>query len=158
MNAIENKDNEHNGAGDAAGTVNLAYIFIKDFSFEAPNAPNVIITPENDPEIQLNLKTSRKSLNNGEHEIVLHISVHAKAGEKTVFLAEIDQAGIFGLAGFTPEQERRVLGADCPATLFPYAREAISSMVVKAGFPAFFLQPINFNAIYDHAANNAAND
>jgi preprotein translocase subunit SecB len=156
MSEIENKENEHNGAGDSAGTVSLAHIFIKDFSFEAPNAPNVIISPETDPEIQLNLKTSRKSLTNGKHEVILHINVHAKAGEKTVFLAEIDQAGIFGLNGFTPDQERRILGADCPATLFPYAREAISSMVIKAGFPAFFLQPINFNAIYDHAAKNTA--
>ncbi len=119
MSEIENKENEHNGAGDTAGTVSLAHIFIKDFSFEAPNAPNVIISPETDPEIQLNLKTSRKSLTNGKHEVILHINVHAKAGEKTVFLAEIDQAGIFGLNGFTPDQERRILGPTARLRYFP---------------------------------------
>jgi preprotein translocase subunit SecB len=77
--------------------------------------------------------------------------VHAKKEAQTIFLAEIDQAGLFRMEGYSSEQINTLLGTQCPATLFPYARESIASLVGKGGFPPLILQPISFDALYAQA-------
>ena len=122
-------------------------IYLKDVSFETPNSPGVF-TQEFKPEIGLQLNTAIKRIEEDLHEVVLNITVTAKQGEKTGFLVEVQQAGIFSLKGFDEAQKGTMLGAYCPNVLFPYAREEISALVTKGGFPPLLLAPINFDVIY----------
>jgi len=123
-------------------------IFIKDVSFESPNAPAVFTEGEWKPEVNVQINTEAKTLNEGMHEVTLTVTVTAKQLEKTAFLVEVKQSGIFQMVGFDQEQMGGMLGAYCPETLFPYAREAISDLVTKGGFPQMLLSPVNFNALY----------
>jgi preprotein translocase subunit SecB len=123
-------------------------IYVKDISFESPNAPSVFADGEWAPEVNLQINTGQNSVGNNTYEVNLNITVTAKQGDKTAFLVEITQSGIFGIAGFPQEPLAGMLGAFCPETLFPYAREAISDLVVKGGFPQLLLAPVNFNALY----------
>ena len=122
-------------------------IYLKDVSFETPNSPGVF-TQEFKPEIGLQLNTAIKRIEENLHEVVLNITVTAKQGEKTGFLVEVQQAGIFSLKGFDEAQKGTMLGAYCPNVLFPYAREEISALVTKGGFPPLLLAPINFDVMY----------
>jgi len=88
--------------------------------------------------------------------VVLHISVHAQVEGRSVFLVELDQAGLFTISGYGDEDQRRLLGIFCPNTLFPYAREAVSSLVTRGGFPPLLLQPINFEAVYAQSQKQQA--
>ncbi len=144
-----------NGSDASLRQFALQRIYLKDLSFEAPNAPAVFTTEQIDPEIQLNLKNSHNALGNDSHEVVLHVSVHAKVEQNTIFLTELDQAGVFIIKGYSPEETKRLLGTYCPTTLFPYAREIISSTVAKGGFPPLTLQPINFDALYAQASEKS---
>lgn len=130
-------------------------IYLKDVSFETPNSPGVF-TQEFKPEIGLRLNTAIKRIEEDLHEVVLNITVTAKQGEKTGFLVEVQQAGVFSLKGFDEAQKGTMLGAYCPSTLFPYAREAISDLVTKGGFPPLLLAPINFRAMYEESAAERA--
>jgi preprotein translocase subunit SecB len=134
----------------------LQHLFVKDLSFEAPHAPEVLQGAGGEPEVKLNLRHSARALSGDNYEVVLHVSVHAQLNDKTVFLAELDQAGVFLVKGYDDEERKRLLGIYCPNTLFPYAREAISSTVARGGFQPLVLQPINFEALYAQAAANRA--
>jgi len=123
-------------------------IFIKDVSFESPNAPAVFSEGEWKPEVNVQINTETRALSEELHEVTLSITVTAKQLEKTAFLVEVKQSGIFHISGFEQEQMGGMLGAYCPETLFPYAREAISDLVTKGGFPQMLLSPVNFNALY----------
>lgn len=144
-----------NGADSAQYHFALQRIYVKDLSFEVPSAPEVFGRQDVDPEIQLNLKNSQKALGDDNYEVILNISVHAKMDQTTVFLIELDQAGIFVIKGYPDEELKKLMGTYCPATLFPYAREIIASTVAKGGFPPLTLQPINFDALYAQAAQEA---
>lgn len=122
-------------------------IYLKDVSFESPNSP-AVFSGEWKPEVNVQLNTEIKGLENNMHEVTLSVTVTAKQQDKTAFLVEVKQAGLFQLAGFAQEQLGGMLGAYCPETLFPYAREAISDLVTKGGFPQLLLSPVNFNALY----------
>ena len=122
-------------------------IYVKDASFEAPSAPH-IFQDQGQPQIQLNLNQTVNGLADGVYEVVLAVTVTCKIGDKNAYLAEVKQAGVFGLSGFDQANLHGVLGTFCPNTLFPYARQAISDMVLAGGFPPFLLQPINFDQIY----------
>ena len=122
-------------------------VYLKDVSFETPNSPE-IFTEEWEPEINLQLSSGVKMVEDGIYEVVMSVTVTAKQGEKTGFLVEVEQAGIFTLKGFDEEQLGSMLGAYCPNVLYPFAREAISDLVVKGGFPQVLLAPINFDALY----------
>ena len=123
-------------------------IYVKDVSFESPNSPGVFTEGEWKPDVNVQLNTEVKGNGNDLHEVILTVTVTAKQADKTAFLVEVKQAGIFQLAGFEQEQLGGMLGAYCPETLFPYAREAISDLVTKGGFPQLLLSPVNFNALY----------
>ena len=151
----DNSQIKSNGSGRTNGQEGKAFmlqqLYVKDVSFEAPNSPQIFQSGSIEPETELNLRNSHSSLGDDLYEVVLHISVHAKKEDKTIFLAEIDQAGLFLAKGYEQGQISMLLGTQCPATLFPFAREAISSLVTKGGFPPLLLQPINFDALYAQA-------
>lgn len=122
-------------------------IYLKDASFEIPNAPN-IFREESRPENALTMNTTVNGLGQDTFEVVLSITLTSKTAEHTVFVVEVQQAGIFTLTSI-PEQERtRLLGAYCPHVLFAYAREAITDLITKGSFPQVVLQPVNFDSLF----------
>ena len=123
-------------------------IFVQDASFEAPNAP-AIFKEEWTPEANIDLNTDSKTLDDGNYEVSLTVTVTAKSKDNTAFVAEVKQTGIFTITGINDDaQMGQILGAYCPSTLFPYARQTIADMVNRGGFPQLNLAPINFDALY----------
>jgi preprotein translocase subunit SecB len=122
-------------------------LYLKDVSYEAPNTPKTF-REDWQPAVTLDISTHANELEPGLHEVVLAITATSKNGEQTAFLAEVKQAGIFTMRGFTHEQMHHLLGSYCPNILFPYIREAISDLVNRGGFPPLYLAPINFDALY----------
>lgn len=125
----------------------LQKIYLKDMSFETPNSPDSF-TRKWEPEVNIELNTSGKQLGDNVHEVVLGVTVTAKLEDKIAYLVEVHQAGIFAIAGYNPQDKDAMLSAYCPNILFPYARETISDLVNRGGFPQLLLQPVNFDAIY----------
>jgi preprotein translocase subunit SecB len=129
----------------------LQQIYVKDVSFEAPNAPQIfqqIGEASEAPQVQLNLSQRATELGNDLYEVVLSLTLTCTIVDRTAYLAEVHQAGLFGIAGFSNEDHAGIIGSYCPNLLFPYARQVISSLVQQGGFPPFLLQPINFEALY----------
>ncbi len=122
-------------------------IYCKDVSFETPNSPQMF-TEDWQPEMKMDLHTAVNPLAEGVFEVVLTVTITVKVKEKTAFLAEVEQAGIFNVTGFEKQQQDGMLGSYCPNILFPYVREVISELVNKGGFPQLVLQPVNFDAVY----------
>lgn len=122
-------------------------IYTKDISFETPNSPE-IFREEWKPELDLQLANEYKQLDENNHEITLIATVTAKLGDKTAFLVEVKQAGIFSLVGYSKEEMGPLVGSYCPSALFPFAREVVSDIVLKGGFPQLVLAPVNFDALY----------
>lgn len=136
-------------AGNAQAEQDFAIrlLYLKDSSFESPNAPAVFqnnVTPKFD----INVNSGVTPIDANTHEVVLTVSITAKDEDKTIFLCEVQQAGLFESKGFTPPQIHQILGTFAPAQLFPYAREAVNSLINKGGFQSVVLQPINFDALY----------
>jgi preprotein translocase subunit SecB len=125
----------------------LQKLYLKDASFELPNAPQ-IFQDDGQVEIKLNLAQKVENLAEGVKEVMLTVTVTATIGEKTAYLAEAQQAGIFAIAGLNEQSEHAAINTLCPHTLFPYARRVITDMVADGGFPPLVLQPINFDQIY----------
>ena len=132
-------------------------LYLKDVSFESPNAPTVFADGEWQPEVNIQLNSSNQPVGQDTYEVDLKITVTAKQNKKTAFLVELTQAGIFTIAGFDADNLRGMLGAFCPETLFPFAREAIAELVSKGGFPPLLLAPVNFNALYMQQAHQQQN-
>lgn len=122
-------------------------IFVKDISFESPNTPHTFVE-EWKPEVSLNLETKSNRVQDNLHEVVLSITATVSTAKKTAFLIEVHQAGVFMINGFPKEQLHQMLGSFCPNILFPYAREVVSDIVVRGGFPQLILAPVNFDALY----------
>jgi preprotein translocase subunit SecB len=133
-----------------AKRISISKIYLKDFSFESPKAPDVFRSSEWRPQTDLNLRSSHTDIEGEEglHEVVLTITVDAKDGDTTLFLVEVQQAGLFAIEGYEEEEFNAIVGSFCPNILFPYAREAVATVVQKGGFPEFVLQPINFDSLY----------
>ncbi|MFA5626340.1 MAG: protein-export chaperone SecB [Thiohalomonadaceae bacterium] len=122
-------------------------VYLKDVSFETPNSP-AMFTVQWQPSINIELASASDKLGDDVYEVVLTLTVTCKAEEKTAYLVEVQQAGIFTIAGFDEVTHAGMLGSYCPNILFPYAREAISSLVNKGSFPQLLLAPVNFDALY----------
>ena len=137
-------------AGEAATrSVALRKIYVKDLSFESPMAPQVFTKAELKPTSNLNLRTAHRKLDDQPiYEMVLTLTVDSKVGDDTIFLVELQQAGLFQIEGFNDAEIAQILGTFCPNTLFPYARETISNLVQRGGFPEFLLQPIDFDGLW----------
>lgn len=135
------------GAGSAAaGQFAIQKIYVKDLSFEAPHTP-MIFTEKWAPNIDFQLSSASQAVGEHVYEVVLTITVTAKLGEKTAFLAEVKQAGIFAVQGLE-NNLGPLLGSYCPNILFPFAREVVADIVTRGGFPQLLLAPVNFDALY----------
>ncbi|MGB5490215.1 MAG: protein-export chaperone SecB [Woeseiaceae bacterium] len=128
--------------------LSITKIYLKDSSFESPQSPAIFRRGEWKPQTNLNLRSAHHAVENDHHEIVLTITIEAKEDDKSCFLIELQQAGLFEIVGYEGEELEAIVGSFCPNILFPYARETIASLVQKGGFPEFVLQPINFDALY----------
>ena len=135
----------------------LQRIYIKDSSFEAPLGAQVF-TKQWRPQVNVELNTQSSTVSEDNFEVVLTITITAKIDDEAAFLVELQQAGLFFIKGLDGENIHRVLGIMCPTILFPYARETIDSLVLKGSFPPLMLQPVNFEALYMQAAQQAANN
>jgi preprotein translocase subunit SecB len=125
----------------------LQLVYLKDCSFEAPAGPR--FDPKDwNPQIALDLNTNNEPLGDDAREIVLTVSVTAKIGDKTAFVAEVKQAGAFVIRGLSDEDARRGIASVGPSMLFPYARSMVTQLVSQGGFPQLLLPPVNFDALY----------
>lgn len=141
-------DETANGAAENTGQVfSIEKIYAKDVSFEVPGAP-AVFNEQAQPQLQMNLQQAVQRLNDNAYEVVLGINLTCTLGDKTIYVAEVKQAGVFGLGGFDAATLDGMLGVHCPTVLYPYARQLISDLIQAGGFPPFFLQPINFEALY----------
>jgi preprotein translocase subunit SecB len=137
------------GQPNKGGQVAIQNIYIKDLSFEAPNSPQIFFEiAQNQPQTEHGFSSEIKKLADNVYEVMLGITVTVTIKEKTAFLVEVKQAGIFTITGFTEDQLNVVANTFCLNTLYPYIREVVSSMVARGGFPPLMLPPINFEARY----------
>lgn len=125
----------------------LQKLYVKDVSFEIPNAPQ-IFQDDGQVEIKMNLAQKVENLADNIHEVVLTVTVTANLDDKTAYLVEVQQAGIFAIQGLNEQALHAALNTLCPHTLFPYARRLITDLVADGGFPPLVLQPLNFDQIY----------
>ncbi len=130
--------------------VGLQKVFLKDVSFESPNAP-AIFSGEWKPNYTLNMTTRSNPIGNDNYEVVLETTIEAKQGDTVAFLAEVQQAGIFLLKGFGENELTQVLATYCPAQIYPNTREVVADLVGKGGFPQLHLHPVSFDAMFAKA-------
>ena len=147
-------DETLNGAAPAAdaqppqgATFTVEKLYVKDLSFEAPNAPQVF-NEQGQPDLQMKLSQKVQRLGDTAFEVGLAITLTCTVNGRTAYLAEVEQAGVFGLAGFDEQVLDAMLGIQCPNILYPYAAAAIGQLIGSGGFPPFPMQPINFEALY----------
>ena len=134
-------------AGAAEQQFAIQKLYLRDVSVEVPAAPEVF-GQQWKPETKVELNAGNRRLDNDLVEVVLTVTVTAKLGERTAYLCEVQQAGVFTIGGFDSQTFEGLVGSYCPGLLFPYAREAISDLTGKGGFPPLVLAPINFDALY----------
>jgi len=144
---------EQAAAEQKKGNFGIQRVYLKDTSFESPNAPEIFRSAWK-PQINLDLNTKSEKLADDVYEVVLTLTVTAKNDDKTAFLVEVHQAGIFKIEGLEGPALQQTIGAFCPNLLFPYAREAVDQLVTKGSFPALMLAPVNFDAIFAQGLAN----
>lgn len=147
-------DTDQKQGGAARPEFRMQKMFIKDLSFENPNAPQVYITPnKSEPKVELNLNLNHTALENDHYEVTLHINakVATKDDEKVLFILEIEHSGIFLIRNVPQEHIEMVLGVDCPTLLFPFTRQIVSQVTVDGGFSPFLMEPVNFMGLYQNA-------
>ena len=123
-------------------------IYTKDISLESPGAPKIFDKKTIQPKLSLNLNSSINKVDDTSYEITLEINVKAEIPEQVVYIVEVKQSGVFIIEGASDEIKQGFLNVRCPEILFPYARENISSLIQRAGFPPLFITPVDFNALY----------
>jgi preprotein translocase subunit SecB len=136
-------------------TFSIEKLYVKDLSIEVPNSPEIFLERDT-PNVEIQLRTEGRPVGEGVFDVVLTVTVTAKLAEKTVFLIEIGQAGIFQIRNVPEEAMEPILSVACPNILFPYAREAISDATGRAGFSPVTLQPVNFEALYQQRLEEQA--
>lgn len=142
-------DNEtgQEAASDSQQRFHIQKIYVKDVSFETPNSPH-IFSEKWKPEVNLEIRNTAKVLADEVHEVILSLTATVKIGDKVAYLVEVQQAGIFNISGFEQNNLAAMVGSYCPNILFPYARECVSDIVSKGGFPQLVLAPVNFDSLY----------
>jgi len=126
---------------------NIEKLYVKDLSVEVPNAPGIYLEREA-PQIDVNMSTESRALGEDLYHSSITVTVTAKTGDKTMFLVECTQAGIFRIEHVPQDQLPMVLGIGCPNIVFPYLRETVSDVVIRAGFPPLLLNPVNFESLF----------
>jgi len=142
-------------AGAAAPAFSIERLYVKDLSLEVPGAPQVFFEAAN-PQLEIAMRHEAQKCADALFEVVLTVTVTARDGERTVFLAEVAQAGIFLARGIPPNDLDQLLAIGCPTILYPYAREAVSDLVTRAGFPPVLLAPVSFEQLYLERQQQAA--
>ena len=135
------------GAAQDQPQFQIEKVYVKDLSLEVPHAPQVFMQTDS-PQLEIQVRNEATQFADGLFDVVVTVTVTARAGERTVFLAEVAQAGIFTARGIAAQDLDPLLGIGCPTILYPYAREAIADLVTRAGFPSVVLQPISFEQLY----------
>jgi preprotein translocase subunit SecB len=130
-------------------------IYVKDVSFESPQGV-AAFQKQWKPKVSQDMNSRTNKIEEDLYEVVLRVTITMADGEDTIYLAEVEQAGLFTIKGFTEQQMPQVINTTCPSILFPYLRETIDSIVTKGGFPALMLPPINFDALFASAIQQAA--
>lgn len=143
----EQNNTEQNSTQPTETTFVIQRIYIKDVSFETPNVPQ-IFPKEWKPEVNIEMNSSSQLLSDNVYEVALRVTLTTKSNDEIAYICEVTQAGIFTILGFSGNQLQHCLGAYCPNILFPYAREAISSLVIKGTFQPVNLEPVNFDALF----------
>lgn len=141
-----NAENAQAPSGEAE-QFNMLRVYLKDVSFEAPNSPGIFVE-EFKPQVHVEMTTRTQQIDENIYDVILKVSVAASQEQKTAFLVEVEQGGVFHIQGCGDDRLNTVLEASCPKNLFPFAREAVSDLVVKGGFPQLLLAPVNFHAIH----------
>ncbi|HWX80117.1 MAG TPA: protein-export chaperone SecB [Steroidobacteraceae bacterium] len=149
MNEVRTAETDPNAGGVQ---VSLQSVYLKDCSYESPHGPRVPNNQAWEPKFQLNMNTSVEELAPEVREVLLTITVEAKQGDATLYLVEVKQAGMFSIIGASTADLKRLIGSFCPSVLFPFAREVISDLIIKGGFPNFVLPLVNFDALFAQAA------
>lgn len=140
-------------------TFDIRKIYLKDVSVESPNAPTIFLKDPGQPEVGVEATIGASKLEQEDfYEVVLGMTVTSKIGEETAFLVEVKQAGVFHIVGIPDEDLPLALEIACPNILLPFAREAISDLVGKAGFPQLLLSPINFEGLYQQKLSQQQSD
>jgi preprotein translocase subunit SecB len=135
--------------------VSLQSVYLKDCSYESPNGPRLPNNQGWEPKFQLNMNTAAEEIGPDIREVLLTITLEAKQGDATLYLVEVKQAGVFSISGASVDDMKRLIGSFCPSLLFPYAREVISDLIIKGGFPNFLLPLVNFDALFAQASESA---
>jgi len=136
------------GEGESrTGQFSIQKIYVKDVSFETPNSPQVF-QKQWQPSVNMDLTSSARTLDKSYYEVVLSVTVTVTHEEETIYLAEVQQAGIFQLSDIPEELVKQMLATACPNILFPFARETVADLVSRGGFPQLLLAPVNFEALY----------
>ncbi|MEW6221558.1 MAG: protein-export chaperone SecB [Thermodesulfobacteriota bacterium] len=128
----------------------LQKLYLKDFSFENPNAPEVFLQ-RNEPRVEVNLATKHRRVDNDNWEVTLEVNAKVTSGDKTLFLVEVEHAGLFLLKNIPDQHMPPVLAVECPTVMFPFTRQIISQATVDGGFVPLMLEPVNFLALYENA-------
>lgn len=126
---------------------NIEKLFVKDLSLEVPNAPAIYLEREA-PQIDVNMSTESRALGEDLYHTSITVTVTSKIGDKVMFLVECTQAGIFRIQNVPQDQMAMVLSIGCPNIVFPYLRETVSDVIIRAGFPPLLLNPVNFEALF----------
>jgi preprotein translocase subunit SecB len=133
---------------------NIEKIYVKDLSLEISDAPLVFLESEA-PKIDMQLHIDDKNIKESMHEVVLTVTITAKTKDKTLFLIEVQQAGVFQIINIEEAEMLPILNIVCPNVIFPYMRETISDIVTRAGFPPVILSPVNFEALFNESKQKA---
>jgi len=136
-------------------TFQIEKVYLKDSSLEIPHAPKVFLE-QNQPQLEVQINTGAESFAEGYYEVTVTATVTARVGERTLFLAEARQAGIFQVRGVSEQELPPLLGIACPTVIYPYLRETIQEMVARGGFPPVILAPLSFEALYLQQQQQAA--
>jgi preprotein translocase subunit SecB len=153
--AKQDKSAANESAERKTGQFAIQKVYVKDISFETPNSPQ-IFQQQWQPVVNMDLASSAKLLEGPLYEVVLSITVTVSFEKQTVYLVEVQQAGIFHVAGLPQEVMERMLATVCPNILFPFAREVVADLVTRGGFPQLLLAPVNFDALYLQQQNKKA--
>ncbi|MDM8545003.1 protein-export chaperone SecB [Candidatus Venteria ishoeyi] len=145
----ENENPQQNTQQPPQQYVAAQKIYTKDISFETPNTPALFIKPsQQQPQVNFNLSVSSSNQGENLYEVVVNITVTVKMEDKTAFLVELQQAGLFAIAGFAQEQMPYLINSYCPNILFPFVRETVADLVSRGGFPQLLLEPIDFDSLF----------
>ena len=144
----QSESNQSGATSDTQqGQFGIQKVYIKDVSFETPNSP-AIFQQEWEPSVNMDIANSAQPLAEDVYEVTLSVTVTVSSNEKTIYLVEVQQAGIFHISGFPNDTVKRMLATVCPNILFPFGREMVADLVTRGGFPQLLLAPVNFDALY----------